>query len=63
MQFSLTNTGITILFVEGFTHGRGYSLLTEKSIVLRFYGQSTHWGHIERGQFTYPHIYWAGLVL
>ena len=19
--------------------------------------------HVERGQFTYPHIYWAGLVL
>ena len=33
MQFSLTNTGITILFVKGFTHGRGYSLLTEESIV------------------------------
>ena len=32
MQFSLTNTGITILFVYGFTHGRGYSLLTEESI-------------------------------
>ena len=32
MQFSLTNTGITILFVYGFTHGHGYSLLTEESI-------------------------------
>ena len=32
MQFSLTNTGITILFVQGFTLGRGYSLLTEESI-------------------------------
>ena len=32
MRFSLTNTGITILFVEGFTHGRGYSLLNEESI-------------------------------
>ena len=20
-------------------------------------------GHVERGQFTLPHIYWAGLVL
>ena len=34
MQFSLTNTGITILSVLGFTHGRGYSLLTEESIVM-----------------------------
>ena len=32
MQFSLTNTSITILFVYGFTHGRGCSLLTEESI-------------------------------
>ena len=32
MQFSLTNTGITILFVKGFTHGHGYSLLTEESV-------------------------------
>ena len=31
MQFSLTNTGITILFVKGFTHGDGYSLLMEES--------------------------------
>ena len=30
MQFSLTNTGITILFVQGFTHGCGYSLLKEE---------------------------------
>ena len=32
MQFSLTNTGIKILFVEGFMHESGYSLLTEESI-------------------------------
>ena len=25
--------------------------------------QSTQWGHVERGQFTLPHVYWAGLVL
>ena len=25
--------------------------------------RSTQWGHVERGQFTYPHAYWAGLVL
>ena len=25
--------------------------------------QSTQWGHVERGQFTKPHVYWAGLVL
>ena len=28
-----------------------------------FTAQSTQWGHVECGQFTYPHIYWAGLVL
>ena len=28
-----------------------------------FMAQSTQWGHVERGQFTYPHVYWAGLVL
>ena len=28
-----------------------------------FTAQSTQWGHVERGQFTEPHIYWAGLVL
>ena len=21
------------------------------------------WGHVKRGQFTQPHVYWAGLVL
>ena len=25
--------------------------------------QSTHWGHVDFGQFTIPHIYWAGWVL
>ena len=25
--------------------------------------QSTQWGHVERGQFTLPHVYLAGLVL
>ena len=25
--------------------------------------QSTQWGHVERGQFTSPHVYWAGIVL
>ena len=25
--------------------------------------QSTQWGHVERGQFTELHFYWAGLVL
>ena len=28
-----------------------------------FTAQSTQWGHVERGQFTLPHVYWAGLVL
>ena len=28
-----------------------------------FTAQSTQWGHVERGQFTQPHVYWAGLVL
>ena len=28
-----------------------------------FTAQSTQWGHIERGQFNLPHVYWAGLVL
>ena len=28
-----------------------------------FTARSTQWGHVERGQFTYPHVYWAGLVL
>ena len=28
-----------------------------------FMAQSTKWGHVERGQFTLPHVYWAGLVL
>ena len=28
-----------------------------------FTAQSTQWGHVERGQFTLSHIYWAGLVL
>ena len=28
-----------------------------------FTAQSTQWGHVERGQFTLPHFYWAGLVL
>ena len=28
-----------------------------------FTAQSTQLGHVERGQFTYPHIYWASLVL
>ena len=23
----------------------------------------TQWGHVEHGQFTKPHVYWAGLVL
>ena len=25
--------------------------------------QSTKWGHVECGQFTWPHCYWADLVL
>ena len=28
-----------------------------------FTAQSTQCGHVERGQFTLPHVYWAGLVL
>ena len=28
-----------------------------------FTSQSTQWGHVERGQFTYPHVYWADLSL
>ena len=24
--------------------------------------ESTLWGHVERGQFTYSHFYWAGIV-
>ena len=28
-----------------------------------FTAQSTQKGHVERGQFTKPHVYWAGLVL
>ena len=28
-----------------------------------FTAQSTPWGLAERGQFTWPHFYWAGLVL
>ena len=28
-----------------------------------FTAQSTQWGHVERGQLTWLHFYWAGLVL
>ena len=28
-----------------------------------FTAQSTQWGHVERSQFTWPHVYWASLVL
>ena len=28
-----------------------------------FTAQSTRRGHVERGQFALPNIYWAGLVL
>ena len=28
-----------------------------------FTAQLTQWGHVERGQFTLPQVYWAGLVL
>ena len=28
-----------------------------------FTAQSTQWGHVERGQFIKPHVYWTGLVL
>ena len=28
-----------------------------------FTAQSTQWGHVKRGQFALPHVYWAGLVL
>ena len=28
-----------------------------------FTAQSTQWGHVEHGQFTLPHFYWADLVL
>ena len=28
-----------------------------------FMAQSTQWGHVELAQFTWPHFYWAGLVL
>ena len=31
--------------------------------LLRFYGPVNPMGHVERGQFTLPHVYWAGLVL
>ena len=31
--------------------------------VLWFYGPVNPWGHVKRGQFTYTHFYWAGLVL
>ena len=27
-----------------------------------FTAQSTQWGHVEHGQFTWPHFYWAGFV-
>ena len=27
-----------------------------------FTAQSTQWSHVKRGQFTLPHVYWAGLV-
>ena len=28
-----------------------------------FTAQSTQWGHVEHSQFTWPHVYWTGLVL
>ena len=28
-----------------------------------FTSQSTQWGHVECGKFTWPHFYWADLVL
>ena len=28
-----------------------------------FTAQSTQRGYVERGQFTFPYFYWAGLVL
>ena len=28
-----------------------------------FTAQSTQWSHVEHGQVTLPHVYWAGLVL
>ena len=28
-----------------------------------FMAQSTQWGDVQRGQFTWPHFYWSGLVL
>ena len=31
--------------------------------VLVFMAYSTQWGHIKHGQSTYPHFYWADLVL
>ena len=32
-------------------------------IFLCFTAHLTRWGHVERGQFTLPHFYWADLVL
>ena len=28
-----------------------------------FTAQLTQWGHVKHGQFSKPHVYWAGLVL
>ena len=48
-----------------FTWSIKYRQSSEEFVCLcwGFTAQSTQWGHVERGQFTKPHVYWAGLVL
>ena len=40
-----------------------FALLPSKVLCWGLTAQSTQWGHVECGQFTYPHFYWADLVL
>ena len=41
----------------------GYTKIQCICLCWGFTAQSTQWSHVERGQFTEPHVYWAGLPL
>ena len=43
--------------------GRRIQLSHRGRLCWGFTAHSTQWGHVEHGQFTYPHFYWTDLIL
>ena len=69
MQYFCTNSVQTVFWMSISSGLQGQHMYLSKEEVSQylmlwgFTAQSTQWGHVDCGQFTLSHFYWAGLVL